>query len=242
MFNYDEINNIFLGCIILYIPVVFILKFCVDKLNKESKKFLCDSLTYPWSIWCFSLSLFSLFGTYYTGMHIISNKNHFSEKDINFWYHAFLISKMPELIDTVFIVLRSKELVVLQYYHHWATLTIVYYIGTKFQCNEFIPYFFVNYITHFFMYFYFGIYPFYPKQTKKFGNFINVVQILQMLFAIINASYTYRYGLKDCIVMPTKTEISYMFYFGVGMYVSYFVLFIKLFFERSKRCKNEKKF
>jgi hypothetical protein len=38
------------------------------------------------------------------------------------WTFYFCMSKIPELLDTVFIVLRKRPLRFLQYYHHIVTM------------------------------------------------------------------------------------------------------------------------
>jgi hypothetical protein len=40
----------------------------------------------------------------------------------NPWTMYFCLSKIPELLDTVFIVLRKRPLKFLQYYHHIVTM------------------------------------------------------------------------------------------------------------------------
>jgi hypothetical protein len=50
-----------------------------------------------------------------------------------FWSLAFAISKFVELGDTLFIVLRKRELIFLHYYHHVAVLVYTIHSGKYFS-------------------------------------------------------------------------------------------------------------
>ncbi len=235
-----EENIIFKACIIGYLPAILFLKFLMSKISNENKKLLCDKLTPLWSIWCFTLSSFSILGTYYTGRYLLFEYDKsITESKSYFWYNAFILSKIPELFDTVLIILRSKPLVALQWYHHWCTLLICY-IFKDYQCDEFTMFFFMNYFVHSFMYYYFGAYPFLGKRLKTFGTFVNIIQTLQMLIAICIALYYYfnvtEYG--RCVISPLD-NFNNLAFGGIFMYVTYLILFIQLFFERSERIKKD---
>lgn len=242
MFNYDVINFYFEYALILYIPVIFTLKYALSFLNKDTRKNLCDALEIPWVSWCFMLSIFSCFGTYYTGKYLFTNyDSHFGVTDANFWYDAFIVSKLFELIDTVFIVLRSKPLVALQWYHHLVTMGICYYIQ-EYRCDQFNILFFMNYFVHSFMYAYFGLYCFFGKSLKFFGTFVNIIQTLQMFMAIIIGLYIYNNDLNySRCEKSIESKLQGIYYFGMFMYVTYFVMFVHLFFERQVRINEKNK-
>lgn len=244
--DYDPYDYLFKTCIVLYIPVIFTLKYVVENyISLDNRLYISDLLTLPWAFWCFSLSIFSLFGTFYIGKYLIFDhfQSDFFKSDAAIFYHLFILSKIIELIDTVFIVLRSKPLVALQWYHHWATLLICYCV-TYLQCDKLVILFFMNYFVHTFMYFYFGLYCFNQGKFMRniFGTFVNVIQTLQMLLAVVISFYIYNYEIDSliCLIEIEDQHLTQIYYYGIAMYISYFVLFIQVFYERSKRLKNVK--
>lgn len=52
-----------------------------------------------------------------------------------FWSFLFAISKLVELGDTLFIVLRKKKLIFLHYYHHAVVLIYTMHSGNIFFNN-----------------------------------------------------------------------------------------------------------
>jgi len=230
-------------CIICYLPAIYIFKRYIDSLDINTKIWLSEKLKISWSIWCFSLSLFSLFGTLYTGKYIFIDRMtpKIFETEYELWYNLFIVSKIPELLDTFFIIARSKKLVALQYYHHFVTLVISFY-SWKYLCSKIVIFIFMNYFVHFFMYFYFGLYCYVNKNKyiKMYGTFVNIIQTLQMIIAVILGVYLF-YNECDfeCKINLTNNELNSIIYSGIVMYISYFILFILLFFERNERIKKK---
>lgn len=228
-------------CIIMYLPVVFLLKKIVDELlTKNTKKYLCDLLEMPWAAWCLSLSIFSAFGTYHTSNYLFFDYQKIPVMDTSagLWVELFILSKIPELIDTIFIVLRSKPLVALQWYHHFTTLLISYLVSDLY-CDEFIPFIFMNYLVHVFMYLYFALYCFFGKRLNIYGTFVNVIQTMQMFFAIGYAFYVYIFGNLHCEVEMSPSRRIRNFFLGFFMYITFFGMFISLYFERTQRIKKQ---
>merc|ERR1719197_2386399 len=71
-----------------------------------------------------------------------------------FWVMTFIYSKIPELIDTVFIILRKKPLIFLHWYHH---VTVLLYCWDAYSTMAASGLYFVamNYSVHAFMYGYY---------------------------------------------------------------------------------------
>lgn len=229
--------------ILAYLPVIFGLKWYVDSLPINTKIWLTSSLEYPWVAWCTGLSIFSGFGAYYTGKWLLNNM--LLEKyyivhgsDVEFWYYAFMASKVWEFIDTLLIVGRSKPLVTLQWFHHFCTAVMVNLIR-PISCDIFVWLFFMNYFVHFFMYLYFALYPFMKSLMKKFGVFVNFIQTIQMFFAIIvTIYYNYNFDNRDCVWIPSDSYTNFLVGVILLMYGYYAYLFVQLFFERSERIKG----
>merc|ERR1711887_411474 len=73
-----------------------------------------------------------------------------------FWAYMFVISKMPELGDTLFIVLRKQQLIFLHWYHHLTVLIYVFYCFSQFtSCARWFMV--MNYFAHSLMYSYYAL-------------------------------------------------------------------------------------
>ena len=93
--------------------------------------------------WSGILALFSISGALVTvkdmhrtvsesGWHSSVCNADFFEGKVGFWTLLFVFSKVPELGDTVFIVLRKQKLVFLHWYHH---ITVLIYTWYSYQEN-----------------------------------------------------------------------------------------------------------
>ncbi|CAF0971115.1 unnamed protein product [Adineta steineri] len=117
--------------------------------------------------WNTFLAIFSIFGAmrvlpeliyviYTHGMKysICNNSNAFGV--VGFWTWAFCFSKLPELIDTVFIVLRKQPLIFLHWYHH---ASVLIYCWFSYQDYSSTGRWFcgLNYVVHGIMYSYYAL-------------------------------------------------------------------------------------
>merc|ERR1711879_182916 len=140
----------------------------------------------------------------------------------------FCFSKIPELGDTVFLILKGKKVRFLQWYHHttvmlfcWMALATEYTPGLWFAAT--------NYFVHSVMYMYFCLMTFKTtaKLVKPIAPLITVIQIGQMVWGlVVNAIAVGTFFTTGACQIQAVTVYSAMI-----MYASYFYLFSQLFFE-----------
>jgi elongation of very long chain fatty acids protein 6 len=223
---YDIIFSISLT---LYLPVVFILKKAVSQLSSEHKKHLCDKLE-PYNVaWNTALSIFSAIGSYKCYRHFAETGYTCGFIENPIWIDLFCYSKIVEFIDTIFIVLRSKPLVLLQWYHHFVTCLLCWRV-MKYYPREILLGAYVNYTIHAFMYGYYALYSLGFKSIRHYGFILTIAQTAQM---VVGLHSLYVSDLKSCFEsVETEISMEYMQIAGAIMFLSYFVLFSKLLVEK----------
>merc|ERR1712217_387403 len=95
----------------------------------------------------------------------------------------FCLSKIPELGDTVFLILKRKQVRFLQWYHHAATLLFCWLaLATDFTPG--IWFAVTNYGVHAIMYLYFFLMTFRgaQKALKRIAPVITIIQTAQMVW------------------------------------------------------------
>uniref|UniRef100_A0A8C9YCC3 Elongation of very long chain fatty acids protein n=1 Tax=Sander lucioperca TaxID=283035 RepID=A0A8C9YCC3_SANLU len=143
-----------------------------------------------------------------------------------FWAYAFVLSKAPELGDTLFIVLRKQKLIFLHWYHHITVLLYSWYSYKDMVAGGgwFMT---MNYLVHAVMYSYYALRAAGFKVSRKFAMFITLTQITQMLMGcVVNyLVYSWMQQGQEC---PSHMQ---NIVWSSLMYLSYFVLFVQFFFE-----------
>lgn len=200
-------------------------------------------------VWNAALALFSIVGTLRSLpelAHVVAYKGFgysvcipsFFEDDsvAGFWTVMFAMSKVPELLDTAFIVLRKRPLIFLHWYHHITVLMYTWYavscvIGTG---RWFIT---MNYIVHSVMYSYYAFRAKGIRIPKFVSMVITALQILQMVIGCVvnGVAYKIRFidGIEACRISSTDVLSSLL------LYASYLYLFASFFresyFKKSSR-------
>ena len=147
-----------------------------------------------------------------------------------FWVAAFILSKIPELADTFFLVTQKKGVIFLHWYHH---TTVMLYCWHAYLTNMSSGLWFaaMNYVVHSIMYSYYflmNVSPLTRKLVKPTAKIITTLQLLQMVQGLIVSvsSFYYLSSPKGCHVDLANNKM------GLFMYFTYFVLFA-YFFQQS---------
>jgi elongation of very long chain fatty acids protein 6 len=145
----------------------------------------------------------------------------------------FILSKIPELIDTVFIVLRKKPLIFLHWYHH---VTVLIFCWNSYVTLAGAGLYFVsmNYTVHAVMYLYFFLQAV-KRVPKWFPSWIiTLMQISQMAVGafVVGASfYFYIYGGEKYPPGQCNNKPENLLAGGL-IYSSYLYLFVEFAIKR----------
>ncbi|CAG0884271.1 unnamed protein product [Cyprideis torosa] len=142
------------------------------------------------------------------------------------WGWLFAYSKVVELGDTLFIVLRKRPLLFLHWYHH---VTVLIYCW--FSMRDYTPsglwFSSMNYFVHAFMYTYYSLRSMDIKVPRKAAQFLTLTQILQMIVGcyVSFISFKLKYADPSCLVTWPNIFASFV------MYLSYWMLFMHFFYQ-----------
>lgn len=195
-------------------------------------------LKIPLFIWNVFLALFSIWGAYRSAPELLYVLNQFGfrysvcipgpsfldNRVGGFWNWMFTLSKVPELGDTVFIVLRKQPLIFLHWYHHVTVLLYAWYSYSDYIATArwFVC---MNYLVHSAMYSYYALKALKFRVPRWIAMSITTAQLAQMVMgAAVNIwAYQVKQAGNECHVSYDNIKISLL------MYTSYFVLFARFF-------------
>lgn len=151
-----------------------------------------------------------------------------NDRVCGFWTWLFVLSKLPELGDTVFIVLRKQPLIFLHWYHHITVLMYSWFSYTEYTASArwFIV---MNYCVHSVMYSYYALRALKFSPPRFISMVITGLQLTQMVVGCaINIwahGFLQQTNHASCNISPTNIK------FSIAMYFSYFVLFARFFYK-----------
>lgn len=241
----------------LYVLFIFGIQHVME--NKEP-----FDLRNPLALWSLLLGLFSVLGSLrtvpllfkliskYGVTGVICDDTRYDwvvQNPAGMWTWLFVCSKVPELIDTFFIVLRKRKLITLHWYHHITVMLFCWHSWAT-HCLYGIFFAAMNLTVHACMYIFYFLAALGYRPTK-YAISITMLQIVQMLFgtaitfyaayhmtfvvpqdmvgSLTSVEWNLKYGEVDttakCKVHPGNVL------FGVAMYSSYLWLFCVFFYH-----------
>ena len=203
-------------------------------------------------LWSTGLALFSIIGSSINGSKLLSivfNEGvvaaicgvpsesgsegvfaQLAENRYGLWSWCFVLSKIIELGDTYFIILKKQRLIFLHWYHHITVLLYTWYAYKDFTAVNQV-FLTINYVVHSFMYTYYGvrasgIY----KPPIWINMFITILQIVQMIIGLSLNIYVYLNVGDPLWECDSNSEMGLeLCYVAFAMYFSYFLLFVHFF-------------
>jgi len=170
--NFPLVSHHWLWIVGICTPLYLLLVFVGPKLMAKRQAL---DLKYPMIVWNLFLSTLSLFMFFGIGVPawratLESNANvwyHIVTLDANydeptwvgshiFWVWLFGLSKVAELFDTVFLVVRKREVPFLHWYHHTTVLSFALF-GMWCLAGPMFLFAIMNSFVHVVMYFYYAL-------------------------------------------------------------------------------------
>lgn len=153
------------------------------------------------------------------------------------WVGLFIFSKIPELLDTAFLVVQQKRIIFLHWFHH---CTVLLYCWHAYH-NRVAPglwFAAMNFMVHSVMYSYYFLMAMRMNWlATPVAPMITTIQILQMAVGSYvtfqSAKIHWTEGDAACYVDQANYKL------GLAMYGSYLVLFTVLFSNKYFKKKED---
>uniref|UniRef100_A0AC34QDJ1 Elongation of very long chain fatty acids protein n=1 Tax=Panagrolaimus sp. JU765 TaxID=591449 RepID=A0AC34QDJ1_9BILA len=196
------------------------------------------TLKKPLIVWNSCLALFSMIATYRLSQEAsyVSKHANFNEaicysmdprEPAAFWACLFALSKIAELFDTVFLVLRKRPLIFLHWYHHAVVLVYTWHSTTELTAagRWFI---FMNFAVHSVMYSYYALTSMGFKIPRLLAASVTALQTTQMLvgvyLSVSVASFKWNHPEQPCQQSVQNLCICFFIY---GTFAYLFMQFFK---------------
>uniref|UniRef100_A0A7E4VXK7 Elongation of very long chain fatty acids protein n=1 Tax=Panagrellus redivivus TaxID=6233 RepID=A0A7E4VXK7_PANRE len=144
------------------------------------------------------------------------------------WAFLFAISKVAELVDTIFIVLRKRPLIFLHWYHHAVVLVYSWHAATELTAagRYFI---FMNYCVHSIMYTYYALVSYGFRVPRRIAAAVTILQTAQMLIGVLlSCRVAYIKFAKPELACQQSVENLAICFF---IYLTFAVLFTHYFYQ-----------
>ena len=153
----------------------------------------------------------------------------FTDPEMCLWAWLFTLSKVAELGDTAFIVLRKSKLTFLHWYHHIATLMTAWWcFSTACALGHWSSS--VNFTVHCLMYSYYAARAAGYRVPEGAAKAVTVLQIAQMFLGM---GCTFGALFVTVTEEPGSCEVPLsVFCYTLVLYGSFCVLFLNFFYHR----------
>lgn len=141
------------------------------------------------------------------------------------WAFLFPLSKLPELVDTAFIVLRKSKISFLHCYHH-ISVFIYCWFSYAYPISTGIWFGAVNYFVHAVMYSYYAVKASGRNPPRWVARCITLIQLSQMFFGMF-LNYT---AIRAFLLGKTCGMDSFTVAISLFFYISYAILFINFYY------------
>ena len=189
----------------------------------------------PLAVWSCCLAIFSIAGALRTWTELLQvvargglyqavcTPSFITEDRVaGLWTYLFVLSKVMELFDTAFIVLRKQKLIFLHWYHHVTVMWMCFYsyIDVSASCRLFMV---MNYTVHSVMYTYYTMKAMKVRVPRALAMLTTSLQLLQMVLGGLITGLVHHYKVSgvSCAVSWEQNRVSFLIYF------SYFCLFAR---------------
>ncbi|NWI41660.1 ELOV6 protein, partial [Picathartes gymnocephalus] len=229
----------------IFSAIYIILIFGIQHFMKERRPF---NLRVPLTLWSLSLTLFSVIAAYRIWKQLVfllltkgfkqsvCSKSFYVHPVSKLWVYLFSVSKLVEMGDTLFLLLRKKKVIFLHWYHHLSTTIMSWYsykimvIGVGWNAA-------LNLSIHSIMYCYYAV----TAMGIRVPRFITIVittsQIVQIIIFLILTMFIFSW--KD----DKLCEFNWPFFLlSLGLYSTllalFFNFFIKTYLSRTQKSKR----
>lgn len=227
---------------LIYLPVLYI----GQLLMKNREPF---NVRKALLIWNTCLGIFSIVGFTRIGpelihslmehgyKHSVCSNSYLNVRSVTFWMYMFMLSKIPELVDTIFLVLTKKKLIFLHVYHHASVLILCWLVwaeGSSLARWAAT----MNYGVHAIMYSYYALkaLPNSFRIPRWISMSITSLQIVQMIQGsiVVGSAYVLRLMGYPCAMSGVCAQL------GMVLYISYLYLFGRFFFATYMRPSSQR--
>ncbi|XP_052781999.1 elongation of very long chain fatty acids protein 5-like [Mya arenaria] len=179
-----------------------------------------------------AISLYTLVGFFVGLYNAESSFGAYSDEQLRPVFRIYWLTKIFELLDTVFMILRhkSRQISLLHVYHHGSMLLLSDIAYHLFPYPAMTSYLGLNSAVHVVLYMYYGLSALYPENPPEWKKFLTQFQIVQFAIDLVHATYGYIY----------HTYCIYGIFYGLSMFCLFSNFYYRAYIKTRNQSKNQK--